>query len=197
MQRVCVFCGSSRGARREYLGAAQALGDSLARQGLELVYGGAHVGLMGAVADAALAAGGRVIGVIPEALVAKEIAHSRLSDLRVVGSMHERKALMAELADGFVALPGGYGTLEELCEILTWSQLGLQRKRLGVLNTLGYFDRLLEMFAHMVAEGFLSPEHQALLLVDDDPGRLVARLRAAEPPAVTDKWRGRSGARLA
>ena len=155
----------------------------MARQGLELVYGGAHVGLMGAVADAALGAGGSVIGVIPEALVAKEVAHGGLRDLRIVGSMHERKALMAELSDAFVALPGGYGTLEELCEVLTWCQLGLQRKFASVLNTLGYFDRLLALFDHFVSEGFLLPDHRALLLVDDDPARLISTLRTTSSPA--------------
>lgn len=188
MKRVCVFCGSSRGMRKEYLSAARALGESVARQGLDLVYGGAHLGLMGAVADAALAAGGSVIGVIPEALVAKEVAHRSLRDLRVVSSMHERKALMAELSDAFVALPGGFGTLEELCEVLTWCQLGLQRKFVSVLNTCGYFDHLLELFDHFVAEGFLLPEHRRLLLVDDDPVRLIGNLRTMTPPELPDKW---------
>lgn len=188
MKRVCVFCGSSRGTRSEYLGAAKALGETLARQGLELVYGGAHVGLMGAVADATIAAGGRVIGVIPEALVAKEVAHGSLTDLRIVSSMHERKALMAQLSDAFIALPGGFGTLEELCEVLTWSQLGLQRKLVSVLNTLGYFDCLLNFFDHFVAEGFLLPDHRRLLLVDDDPGRLLETMRAAPLPELGDKW---------
>ncbi len=188
MKRVCVFCGSNPGARREYLNAATALGECLARQGLELVYGGAHVGLMGAVADAALAAGGNVIGVIPAGLVSKEVAYTGLADLRVVGSMHERKALMAELSDAFVALPGGYGTLEELCEVLTWCQLGLQRKLVSALNTLGYFDRLLSLFDHFVAEGFLLPYHRRLLVVDDDPIRLIDALRTTSLPSLRDKW---------
>jgi len=143
---------------------------------------------MGAVADAALAAGGSVIGVIPEALVAKEVAHRTLRDLRAVHSMHERKALMAELSDGFVALPGGFGTLEELCEVLTWCQLGLQRKFVSVLNTCGYFDHLLELFDHFVAEGFLLPDHRQLLLVDDHPARLIGNLRTMTPPKLPDKW---------
>jgi uncharacterized protein (TIGR00730 family) len=188
MKRVCVFCGSSRGTRKEYLSAARALGESVARQGLDLVYGGAHLGLMGAVADAALAAGGSVIGVIPEALVAKEVAHRTLRDLRAVHPMHERKALMAELSDGFVALPGGFGTLEELCEVLTWCQLGLQRKFVSVLNTCGYFNHLLELFDHFVAEGFLLPDHRQLLLVDDHPARLIGNLRTMTPPKLPDKW---------
>jgi uncharacterized protein (TIGR00730 family) len=143
---------------------------------------------MGAVADAALAAGGSVIGVIPEALVAKEVAHGGLRDLRVVTSMHERKALMAELSDAFVALPGGYGTLEELCEILTWCQLGLQRKFICVLNTLGYYDRLFALLDHFVAEGFLRPDHRQLLLADDDPTRLINTLQTMKPPRLDDKW---------
>ncbi|WP_031501029.1 TIGR00730 family Rossman fold protein [Bryobacter aggregatus] len=188
MKRICVFCGSSRGARPEYLSAATTFGECLAQQGLELVYGGARVGLMGAVADAVLAAGGNVIGVIPEALMVKEVAHGGIKDLRVVGSMHERKALMAELSDAFVAMPGGYGTLEELCEILTWTQLGLQRKYVSVLNTLGFFDRLLDLFDHLVAEGFLLPDHRNLLLVDKDPARLIRTLQTAKLPTLREKW---------
>lgn len=188
MKRICVFCGSNAGVRKEYLHAATAFGECLARQGLELVYGGARVGLMGAVADAALAAGGTVVGVIPAALVSKEVAYTGLADLRVVGSMHERKALMAELSDAFIALPGGYGTLEELCEVLTWCQLGLERKHTSVLNTLGYFDRLLSLFDHFVAEGFLLPDHRRLLLVEDDPARLINVLQTAPLPSLRDKW---------
>jgi uncharacterized protein (TIGR00730 family) len=182
VKRVCVFCGSSRGTRTEYLDAATALGKALARQGLELVYGGSHVGLMGALADAVLESGGSVIGVIPQSLVAKEVAHARLRDLRIVGSMHERKALMAELSDAFIALPGGFGTLEELCEVLTWSQLGLQRKLVSVLNTCGYFDGLLQLFVHFVSEGFLLEDHRQLLVVDDDPKHLIDKLRSMQPP---------------
>jgi uncharacterized protein (TIGR00730 family) len=163
------------------------MGAALAGAGIGLVYGGGRVGLMGALADAALAAGGEVIGVIPEALVAWEVAHQGLSDLRVVGSMHERKALMADLADAFIAMPGGYGTLEELCEVLTWSQLGLHRKPCGLLNVEGYYDPLLALLDHAVAEGFLRREHRALVLQEQEPGRLLALLRDWDAPALR-KW---------
>lgn len=187
MKTICVFCGSSPGARPEYLHAARALGTLLAGQGIGLVYGGASVGLMGAVADAVLAGGGRVTGVIPRHLVSKEVAHQTLADLRIVGSMHERKALMAELADGFIALPGGFGTFEELCEVLTWSQLGLHQKPVGLLNVLGYYDPLLALCDHGVREQFLKPEHRALLLCADEPPTLLARLRDYQPVALP-KW---------
>ena len=151
------------------------------------MYGGGNVGLMGAVADATLAAGGEVIGVIPEALVGWEVAHTGLTDLRVVGSMHERKALMADLADGFIALPGGFGTFEELCEVLTWSQLGFHTKPCGVLNVEGYFDALCRLFDHAAAERFIRPAHRDLVLEDDDPRRLLDRLAQFQAPPV-DKW---------
>ena len=191
MQRVLVFCGSSPGRVPDYLHAATALGGELAAQGLGLVYGGAQVGAMGAVADAVLAGGGEVIGVIPQMLVDKEVAHTGLTDLRVVGSMHERKALMESLADGIVALPGGFGTLEELFEILTWAQLGIHAKPVGLLNGNGYWDRLLAFIDHMVDERFLRAEQRDALLVADSPGALVAQLRDHQP-VVLDKWLDRS-----
>jgi uncharacterized protein (TIGR00730 family) len=187
VKAVCVFTGSSLGARPEYQTAAAALGRTLAGRGLGLVYGGARVGLMGTVADAALAAGGSVIGVIPQALVAKELAHAGLTELRVVGSMHERKAMMADLADGFVALPGGWGTLEEFFEVLTWAQLGLHRKPCGLLNVGGYFDGLLEFADHAAAEGFVRREHRQMISVADAPAVLLDRLAAHQPPLV-EKW---------
>ena len=168
LQSVCVFSGSSPGARPSYTETATALGREIAERGLRLVYGGASVGLMGAVADAALAAGGEVVGVIPQHLMDREVAHDGLTELRVTGSMHERKALMADLADGFVALPGGLGTLEELAEILTWSQLGLQSKPCGLLDVDGFFDPLLAFLDHTVTERFVSTEHRALVLAAPD-----------------------------
>jgi uncharacterized protein (TIGR00730 family) len=190
IKRVCVFCGSSPGARPAYAAAAAALARCLVARGLTVVYGGGNVGLMGILADAARAVGGEVIGVIPQSLVAKELAHMELSDLRIVGSMHERKALMADLADAFIAMPGGYGTFEEFCEILTWTQLGLQRKPCGILNIEGYYDRLLQMFDHAVVEEFVRPEHREMFIADTDPETLVARLLVYEAPLV-DKWLGR------
>lgn len=187
MQRVCVFCGSNRGARPTYVAAAQALGTELARLGLGLVTGGGRVGLMGAVADAALAAGGEVIGVIPEALVAWEVAHPSLTTLEVVDSMHTRKARMADLADAFVALPGGFGTLEEFCEVLTWAQLGLHTKACGILDVEGYYAPLLALLDHAVTEGFVRPEHRALVLQAVDPATLLERLAAYQAP-VLHKW---------
>lgn len=184
---VCIFCGSSAGARPSYRTAAEALGRALASQHRTLVYGGGNVGLMGAVADAALAGGGRVVGVIPQHLVAREVAHRGLTELRVVESMHERKQLMADLADAFVLLPGGLGSLEEFFEVWTWGQLGLHRKPYGLLNVDGYYDPLLALLDHAVAERFVRPEHRGLLLVDEDAMRLLARLDAHQP-APTPKW---------
>lgn len=184
---MCVFCGSSSGARPCYVAAATSLATHLVANHISIVYGGSKVGLMGALADAALDAGGEVIGVIPRSLVEKEVAHSRLSDLRVVGSMHERKALMAELSDAFIALPGGYGTFEEFCEVLTWTQLGLQRKPCGILNIAGYYDHLLALFDHAAAEQFLKPVHRRMVISDSDPASLIVRLLECEVP-VTDKW---------
>jgi hypothetical protein len=182
-----VFCGSSPGALPAYAATAERLGRLLADRGLTLVYGGGDVGLMGVLADAALAAGGNVIGVIPQALVDLEVAHRELPDLRVVGSMHERKGLMADLADAFIALPGGIGTLEELCEILTWAQLGMHRKPCGVVNVGGYFDGLLAFLDHAVAERFFRPEHRAMLLVDAEPAALLDRFAGWTPPPL-EKW---------
>ena len=187
MRRVCVFCGSARGARPEYQEAAQAVGTLLAERGLGLVYGGGNVGLMGAVADAALAAGGEVTGVIPESLVGWEVAHTRLTELRVVGSMHERKALMADLSDAFLALPGGFGTFEEFCEVLTWSQLGIHAKPCGLLNVAGYYGPLLGLFDHAVREGFLRPQHRALVLEGADPACLLDALASFQAPPL-HKW---------
>jgi uncharacterized protein (TIGR00730 family) len=185
--RLCVFCGSSAGQDPVYLATARALGEALANNGIELVYGGASVGLMGAVADAVLAKGGYVIGVMPQALVDKEIAHKGLSDLRVVGSMHERKALMAELADGFIALPGGLGTFEELFEVWTWAQLGYHRKPCALLNAGGFYDKLTDFLDDVVERGFVKPIHRAMLIVENDPAVLIQAIRAYEPPKV-DKW---------
>jgi len=182
-----VFCGSSAGSQPAYLDSARRVGATLARAGIALVYGGASVGTMGAVADAALEAGGHVIGIIPRALAHKEIAHYGLPDLRVVGSMHERKALMAELSDAFIALPGGMGTLEELCEMLTWGQLGLHAKPCGLLNVLDYYSPLAAFFDHAVEHGFLRAEHRDMILVDDGVDSLLARMRNYVPPVVP-KW---------
>ncbi|MEP6538432.1 MAG: TIGR00730 family Rossman fold protein [Bryobacteraceae bacterium] len=187
MKRICVFCGSSLGARPVYAAAARALGSLLAARGIGLVYGGAKVGLMGSLADAAIAAGGKVIGVMPELLVRKEVAHGGLKELHVVKSMHERKAMMADLSDGFIALPGGFGTFEEFCEVLTWAQLGLHSKPCGILNVGGYFDSLLQLFDQSVAEEFLRPAHRAMVVAEEEPGTLVDRLMRHQPP-LTPKW---------
>ena len=178
MQRVCVFCGASSGRSPAYREAASAFGRALAGRGLGLVYGGGRVGLMGAVADAALAAGGEVVGVIPQELVDRELAHAGLSELHVVGSLHERKALMAELADAFVALPGGFGTLDELMEQLTWSQLGLHDKPVGLLDVEGYWRPLVALARHATEEGFVRESDLAAIAVADDAGALLDRLAA-------------------
>ena len=187
LQRLCVYAGSNTGSDPAYAAAARALGAELAGRGIGLVYGGGRVGLMGEVADAALGAGGEAIGVMPEALFDRELGHRGLTELRVVGSMHERKALMAELADGFVALPGGIGTLEELIEIMTWSQLGIHAKPCGVLDAAGFYAGLQGFLDHMVAEGFLHERHRAGLLADADANALLDRMARWEPPAV-HKW---------
>ncbi len=187
MRRICVYCGSSPGARPGYRQAAEELGRVLAGRGIGLVYGGGNVGLMGAVADAALAAGGQVTGVIPRALEAREVAHTGLDDLRVVGSMHERKALMADLADAFVALPGGVGTLEELVEVMTWTQLGVHAKPCGLLDVEGFYDHLLAFLDHAVQERFLRAEHRALLVHAGSAPELLDAFAAWEPPGL-DKW---------
>ena len=187
MNSVCVFCGSNSGASPAYAEAAARLGRALVRRGLTLVYGGGRVGLMGVVADAALAAGGRVIGVIPEALATRELAHSGVTEMRVVGSMHERKALMSELSDGFLALPGGIGTLEEWFEVWTWCQLGFQPKPCGLLNVAGYYDHLLAFLDHMTRERFLTGTHRSMAIVGDDPELLLDRLASYQPPRAR-KW---------
>src|SRR5215471_20948929 len=163
-QRICVFCGSNLGFDAVYRDAATTLGGLLVDRGIGLVYGGGNIGLMGVLADTMLAHGGNVIGVIPESLLAKEVGHQGVTELRIVKSMHERKALMADLSDGFIALPGGYGTFEEFCEVVTWSQLGLHAKPCGVLNVAGYYDSLLGLFDHSVREGFLRNDNRGLVL---------------------------------
>lgn len=188
MRRLCVFCGSRSGENPAYAEAARALGHELARRGIGLVYGAGNIGLMGILADAALAFGGEVIGVIPRALVHKEVAHERLTQIHIVDTMHQRKALMAELADGFVALPGGFGTADELFEILTWAQLGLHAKPIGVLNWAGFFDAMLAWLEHAVHEGFLKPRHQSLLLVARQASDLLHEMDRFSPMAAEDKW---------
>jgi uncharacterized protein (TIGR00730 family) len=188
LRSVCVFAGSNPGTRPAYLAAARELGGLLAARGIELVYGGASLGLMGAVADAALAGGGRVVGVIPEALVAREIAHRGLSELRVVATMHERKGLMAELADAFVALPGGLGTFEELLEVATWAQLGLHAKPVGLLDVTGFYQPLVGLIGHAVDEGFVRAAHAGLIVVDARAPELLEKLARFEPPPPTGKW---------
>jgi hypothetical protein len=191
LKRVCVFTGSSPGARAEYARAAEQLGSLLAARGCTLVYGGANVGLMGILADAVLADGGRVIGVIPDGLLAKEVAHHGISELRVVASMHERKATMAELSDGVVALPGGLGTLEEFFEMLTWAQLGIHAKPCGLLDVHGYYDALLAFLDHAVDERFVAPAHRALILAERDPTTLLDRMARYRAPAI-EKWLDRA-----
>lgn len=188
IRRICVFCGSRPGNRPEYVDAARRLGSLLAERGIGLVYGGASVGIMGAVADATLRGGGEVIGVIPQALVRAEVAHDHLTDLRVVASMHERKALMAELSDGVIALPGGFGTFEELFETLTWSQLGIHDKAFGVLNIGGFYDGLLALVDHAVTEGFIPEQHRALVLEASEPEAMLDLLMGYEPPPPVVKW---------
>jgi uncharacterized protein (TIGR00730 family) len=183
-KRVCVYCGSREGSRPAYAQAARDLGAELARRGLGLVYGGGRIGLMGVLADAVLAAGGTVTGVIPRALVSKEVAHLELKDLRIVGSMHERKALMAELSDAFIALPGGFGTLEEIFEVLTWSQLRLHQKPCGLLNVEGFYDSLLAFLDHAVREDFLRARLRASTLIETDPARLLDLLANAQKAAA-------------
>jgi uncharacterized protein (TIGR00730 family) len=188
MRSVCVFCGSNLGKRPVYAEAARRLGAAVATRGLELVFGGGHIGLMGVAADAALAAGGRVVGVIPRALVDRELAHTGLTELHAVESMHQRKALMADRSDAFLALAGGYGTCEETFEVLTWAQLHIHEKPVGLLNTAGFFDGLLAWLDHAVAEGFLRASHRDLLLVADEPEELLDRLAAWRPPPAAGKW---------
>lgn len=187
MRRICVFCGSNPGHDPAYRAAAVALGETLAARGIGVVYGGASVGLMAVVADTALAAGGEVVGVIPQMLVDKEIAHGGLSELHVVSTMHARKAKMAELSDGFVALPGGVGTLEELFEIWTWAQLGSHDKPVGLLDVNGFYAKLEAFLDHVVAEGFLREGHRGMLISATEPGALIDRFAGYTPPVV-QKW---------
>ena len=192
MKQLCVFCGSNAGNKPDYLRAAETVGATLARRGIGLVYGAGNIGLMGAVADACLAAGGEVTGIIPQALMGKEVAgrpvdHKTLTRCEVVDSMHTRKARMAELSDGFIALPGGFGTFEELCEILTWSQLGFHGKPVGLLNIAGFYDPLLALFDRAVEDGFLHPKNRAMALVDTDIDALLVRMASYRADPVT-KW---------
>jgi hypothetical protein len=187
MKALCVYCGSNVGVRETYVAAAAELARALVERNVGLVYGGASKGLMGKLADSVLAAGGEVHGVIPEALMGKEIAHPGLTELHVVNSMHERKALMAELSDGFIAMPGGFGTLEEIIEIVTWAQLQFHSKPCGLLNVAGYFTHLLAYLDHAQAEGFLKPQHRSMLMVEEEPAALIARFERYRAPVV-EKW---------
>lgn len=193
MQRICVFCGANPGKDPKYVDSARNMGATLARHGIALVFGGGRVGMMGAVADGATQAGGRVIGVIPQALLKREGAYAgpELTEQHVVRSMHERKQMMSDLSDGFIALPGGYGTFEELCEMITWSQLGIHAKPCAVLNVAGYYDSLLALFDHGVAEGLIKPVNRGLVIDDADPEKLIERMAgyvAPEPEIVLD-WK--------
>lgn len=176
VQTLCIFCGSSPGFNGVYAQQAKLLGKEMAAAGISLIYGGGRAGLMGAIADSVLASGGTAIGVIPTFLVEKEVAHTSLSELVVVESMHQRKAKMSELADGFIMMPGGFGTFEEFIEILTWSMLGFHSKPCGVLNVNGYYDRMLDMFAHASVEGFLHDRHRTMIIVESDPKALIKRM---------------------
>ena len=187
MRRVCVFCGSFSGVRPEYAAAARAMAASLVRSGLELVYGGGRVGLMGIVADEVLRLGGRAVGVIPQALVDREVGHDGLTEIHVVETMHERKKLMADLADAFVALPGGLGTIEEIFEIWTWAQLGMHQKPCGFLDVAGYYAPLAAFLDHGTREGFIRPQMRGTAIFESDPEALLRRFAGYAPPAV-EKW---------
>jgi uncharacterized protein (TIGR00730 family) len=191
-QRICVFCGTNAGARPEYEAAARELGKLLAEEDIELVYGGASVGIMGELADAVHEHGGHVTGIIPQQLVKKEAAHMGIPDLIVVASMHQRKSQMADMSDGFIALPGGIGTLEGFFEILTWGQLGIHRKPSGLLNVAGYFDELIKFLDHAVTEGFLTEEHRGTIMVESDPKKLLKRIRAYAPAEGGEALMGRT-----
>lgn len=191
MKRICVFCGSSAGSQAEYRASAEELGAELTRRNIGLVYGGGNVGLMGAIADSVLQAGGEAIGVIPEHLMTREIGHKQLTKLHVVKSMHERKAMMADLSDAFIALPGGFGTFEEFFEVVTWSQLGLHLKPCGIINVLDYYTPLLEMLDHAMEQGFLKPQNRGLILSRDTPKDLLQALDEWRPVHV-EKWLDRS-----
>ena len=188
MNRVCVFCGSSKGSHPSYQEAAQELARVLVQQQLDLIYGGGGIGLMGVLADTALSLGGRVYGVITEALMAREVAHLQLTELAVVSTMHERKALMSSMADAYIALPGGFGTFEELFEVITWAQLGLHSRPIGLLNVRGYFSPLLELVDHGVKEGFIQASHRQLVMASQEPAELVRSLSDYVPLADLDKW---------
>ena len=187
MKNVCVYCGSSSGRRKDYAEAAAALAERLVKHNMNLVYGGASVGIMGEIADAVLDAGGQVIGVMPRALVEKEVQHDGLTELLVVDSMHERKLKMAEISDGFIAMPGGLGTLEELFEILTWAQLGFHQKPCALLNVQGYYDKLSAFLDHAVEEQFIKSVHSHMLLIEENPEKILQSMLAYQPP-TEDKW---------
>jgi uncharacterized protein (TIGR00730 family) len=188
LKRICVYCGSSVGARPAYKEAAQRLGGLMAERGIGLVFGGGCVGLMGVVADAVLARGGEAIGVIPQSLVRREIGHRGVTKLHVVETMHQRKSLMADLSDAFIALPGGYGTLEEICETITWSQLGIQQKPCGLLDIGNYWEGMLQFLDHAVSEEFVRPENRKLVLVASTPEQMLEQLATWTPPAHIEKW---------
>ncbi len=187
VKKICVFCGSRPGVRQEYVKAAHALGEILARSGIELIYGGGNVGIMGEIANSVLNNGGRATGVIPKTLVDKELAHRNLTALRVVTTMHERKALMSELSDAFIALPGGIGTLEEFFEVLTWAQLGFQKKPCALLNTAGYYDHLISFIDKMVEDRFLDEGHRGLMMIEKDPVTIIEKINNFKP-VNTEKW---------
>lgn len=187
MERICVFCGSNRGAREEYADAARGVAAALVRNDVTLVYGGGGVGLMGIIADEVLRLGGRAIGVIPRPLWDREVGHTKLTEVRIVDTMHERKATMADLSDGFIALPGGLGTLEEIFEIWTWAQLGMHAKPCGFLDVAGYYTPLMQFLDRAVAEAFIRPDLRSAAIVDSDPDRMLARFRDYVPPAV-QRW---------
>jgi uncharacterized protein (TIGR00730 family) len=189
MKRICVYCGSNPGKSAEFLESARSLARALVQRDVCLVYGGASVGIMGELADYVLAGGGEVIGVIPQALADKEVSHAGLTELKIVDSMHERKAIMADISDGFIALPGGLGTLEEIFEVLTWAQLGFHKKPCALLNVEGYYDKLIQFLNHAVAEGFIAKPHREMLLVEKEPHRLLEIMADYNAPTV-DKWIG-------
>lgn len=191
MKRICVYCGSSSGELPAYLESARILARELVKHDIGLVYGGASVGLMGEIADTVLEAGGEVIGVIPQSLVEKEVSHHGLTELKIVSSMHERKSIMAEISDGFIALPGGLGTIEELFEMLTWSQLGFHRKPCAILNVANYYDKLSLFLEHAVEQGFIKNIHREMLLVEEEPKKLLKVMATYKSPIV-DKWIGRN-----
>ena len=193
LKRICVFCGSSSGNNSKYAKSARNLGATLAEQDVTLVYGGSNIGLMGEIANSMIDRNGNVIGIIPQVLVDKEVAFTHLQDLRVVNSMHERKALMAELADGFISMPGGFGTLEETIEMLTWTQLGIHEKPIGLFNIEGYFDRLCGFIDHMVLEGFLVQGFRDMLLMDHQPDGLLDKMIKFRPPQIDKWWKDKLG----